>query len=68
LKPTAITKEFFKASSQDEAFSFKPFQFIIVFNAVLANGYIISNLLIVSINTNCIKKISTDDFSGKAFD
>lgn len=32
-------KEFFKASSQDEAFSFKPFQFCLVFNATCSWEY-----------------------------
>jgi hypothetical protein len=68
LKPTAITKEFFKASSQDEAFSFKPFQLILVFNAVRADGNIIDNLLIVSTNANCKKKVYEGYLSGKAFD
>jgi len=68
LKPTTITKNFLKLRRKDEAFLFKPFQFAHVFNAVLANGNIIGNLLIVSAITNCKKKIYEECFSGKAFD
>jgi hypothetical protein len=49
-------KKISKASLYDEAFSFKPFCEVPVFNAALAFGYILANLLILSTNTNCKKK------------
>jgi hypothetical protein len=38
LKPTTITKNFLKLRRKGEAFYFKPFQCIDVFNAVLPMG------------------------------
>jgi hypothetical protein len=66
LKPTAFLENFFKASSQGEAFSFKPFQSTLVFIGINENN--LDNVLIVSENTNCKKKVFAKYFSGKAFD
>jgi len=61
-------KEFFKLRRKGEAFYFKLFRCANVFNATLANGNIISNLLIFSTNPDCKKKVYSEYFSGKAFD
>ena len=48
---------FLKLRRRDGAFSFKPFQFIAVFNAVFVYGNIAGNLLIVSTKAYCKKKV-----------
>jgi len=57
LKPTAITKIFLKLRRKGEAFLFKPFPELIVFRCGFADGNILLNLLIVTIDDNCKKKI-----------
>ena len=48
---------FLKLRRRDGAFSFKPFRFIAVFIASFVYGNIAGNLLIVSRNAHCKKKV-----------